>query len=186
MKNFFFNTSIKRQRLPRSCHSAFVRAMFDIQVAQSVAADYYFRVLRYCEKTDQLQHFIDRWLQILHTYSQLDRFVGFETRVPLLNNIQPHAVGLLIVPFQTRYRLTNISIIPLYPFRVRLEHKNVCCREGIEMIRLYLQLVDVEYIGFLNVSYIDNYVRELRHICPRVKIYGPDSYAVFKQKCREN
>lgn len=162
--------------------------MFDIQVAKSVVSESYFQVLRHCDKPDLLQHFIERWLEILKNYSGIPAFIAFESRVPLLNQIVPHAVGLLVVSFDNDVRrLDDISVIPLYPFRVKLQYNNICCREGIEMIHLYLQLTGIRYVGFHYKvrEFANRPMRELSSTFPDVTVYGPDSYKTFLEKCRQ-
>ncbi|GBN19689.1 hypothetical protein AVEN_261775-1 [Araneus ventricosus] len=140
------------------------------------------------EKAEEMERFMERWFSLLETYSKRSHFVSFDPPEPILNRLEPDAVGVLVVPYQNHRipcRLRHVSILPLYPFRIHYAINVECSRDGFEMIRLYLKATGIELIGFFGVPIApQKMIPELREAFPKVKLYGPDSFSSFRAVCQ--
>lgn len=162
--------------------------MFDLQRNHSIIAEQYYKVLHSYHDKAQLSKFIQRWMDLLAMYSSQANFLYFEPSVPRLHRLVPQAVGLLIVSFSNTivpHGLQGVSIIPLYPFRICYNLNTECSRDGMEMVRLYLQLTRVQLVGFYKISFaFQKLIPELQQDFPYLQIYGSSSFASFRSVCQ--
>lgn len=148
--------------------------------------DHYFSLLRYCKQPNVLHAFIQRWIDLLNMYSSQNHFVTFEPKLPLLKRLKSGAVAVLVVPFENTIvpaRLKNVSIFPLYPFRVRTTLHTECSRDGEEMLQLYLTLSRITLVGFYKVSDNALCVSNLLLQQPHLRVYTNRLFSSFCQKC---
>lgn len=169
-------------------HTSLSVIMFDLERVKVNQTDYFFRLLYHYNKPKEMERFMQRWFQLLEMYSTKSNFVSFDPPIPLLDRLVPHAVGVLIVPFHNQslpYHLRNVSIIPLYPFRINYTINAECSREGFELACLYLKATGIQLIGFLNLPpTLYRLISELQEAFPKTKIYGPSSFSSFRAVCQ--
>lgn len=162
-----------------------VKFQFSLQSdrLQVQIAEHYFRLFRRYDKMDQVRFFIQRWIDVVQTYSKIPHFVAFDPPVPALNRLVSRARGVVLVPFNNSKvrRLPRFtSVFPYYPFRIKLEHTDECCKIGLEFFHLYLELTDIRFVCVYKMWYQqDKIIRELREKHPHVKIYTTASYKSF-------
>lgn len=159
--------------------------MTDIARAQKVIGEYYTKIFYHCpDKNVVVRRFIQKCIQLVDIYSQLPHFVSFPTKIPLLRGLYPHAKSVLIVLFEdSQIFLPNVSVFPLYPFPVRLKHKNICCKEGIDLLLLYLEITNIKIVGFYRVNHYKRIVQTIKGKFPKMYCYPPN---LFKYFCRIN
>ncbi|GBM53927.1 hypothetical protein AVEN_64848-1 [Araneus ventricosus] len=160
--------------------------MFDVEAAKALVADHFFKKLYRYGENEKLQTIITRWIQLLEEYSQLKGFIAFDPPLPLLK-INPRAVGVLIVPYpNVKVTVWSLPItqFPIYPFCVQLQHTRMSCKEGLEMLHLYLSLVDIQIIGFFKVPNDTFLIPDLKKRYPNARIYGRRSLSTFLSVCR--
>lgn len=159
--------------------------MVDIRRLRVPIAEKFFKALHSYRKPDLTKAFIKRWIELLHEYSKIPTFRSFHSKIPHLENLSPEAESLLIVPFEDSKtpRLAKVSVIPLYPFRVYLEHKSVCCKEGLEFIQMYLTITSITLVGFYDIKNYKKIIETLKASHPNVQYYAP---SLFKFFCARN
>ncbi|GFU47108.1 uncharacterized protein NPIL_416771 [Nephila pilipes] len=163
--------------------------MFDLQRAQNVIVERYFRLLRGYHQPDLLQRFMQRWTDLLSMYSTQSKFISFDPPIPLLHRLEPLAIGVLVVPFPNTLvppGLKRITIFPLYPFRIQYTSHTECSRDGMEMLSLYLKLTGIRTIGFFKVSPTTQHqkiIPELQQSFPHLRIYGSSAFNNFRTVC---
>lgn len=160
--------------------------MFDYERLKISVAEHLFKILRMYKK-DDVHFFIQRWLDILRTYTDMENFVGFEPALPILPHLVPRAHAVLIVPTYNNHlpHIPGLSIFPMFPYRIMLQHTNITCNNSMEFLMLYLELTGVDFIGFTKRHYQEeSWKSELRQRFPGLKIYGSRSYACFLRKVK--
>lgn len=160
--------------------------MFDLVRTKNAVADHYFRILQSYKKPQLLKAFIQQWFHLITSYSQEPHFLSFDPPVPVIQRLIPHAVGVLVVPFpNTRVPvyLKRVSIFPLYSFRINYKHHTECCREGVEILLRYLEMTDIQMVGFYKVPHAPKVIDELQEKYPNLKCYGPSAFGSFKTVC---
>ncbi|GIY77307.1 uncharacterized protein CDAR_422831 [Caerostris darwini] len=162
--------------------------MFDLQVAKLFVADYYFKMFHRYSKPDILKKFIEKWNQLLEIYSRRQDFITFEPSIPILKGLKRRAKGIVIVPFpNTKLPIpcNQISVFPLYPFRIQTAYNRFCCKEGLEVLYLYLDLTEIQYICFYRVPQAAALTIDLQDRYPQICIYGPQSLKTFFTVCKQ-
>ncbi|GBM82397.1 hypothetical protein AVEN_84825-1 [Araneus ventricosus] len=160
--------------------------MFDIETSKKVGTDYFYKRLCSYGKKESLENLIRRWVRLLEDYSQYEHFITFEPKLHLLQ-LKPRAVGVLFVPFPiTKISLSYhpISVIPLYPSRVKLKYSPISCKEGFEILHLYFDLTDIQIIGFFKIPNYLYLISELKKGYPNAHIYDRLSFSSFLTVCR--
>lgn len=146
-------------------------------------AEHYFRLFRRYDKMDETRFFVKRWIDVIHSYSKMPRFVAFDPPVPVLNRLVSGAQGVILVPFNNSKvpRLPRFaSVFPYYPFRIKLEHTDESCKIGLEFFHLYLEMTDIRFVCVYKMWYQqDKIIKELHEKHPCVKIYTTTSYKSF-------
>lgn len=155
--------------------------MFDIERIRVPIAQYYFKLFnRYTTKKEYVREFITNWISLLDSYSKLPNFIRFESTVPKLERLISPTRSVLIVPFDnTKTYIKNTSIFPLYPFRVQLKRQTICCKEGLDLLILYIKIANIKVIGFLNVGNYKFIIEKIKKIYPKIKCYPPTSLKYF-------
>lgn len=154
--------------------------MFEIKRVQQSITEHYFKLFKRYNKDHLCREFIEMWISLLCAYSKLPDFLRFESKIPILQRIQSPAKSVLIVPFEnTEINVLNTTIFPLYPFRVQLKCRTVCCKEGLSLVLLYLQITNIEFIGFYKISNYKCIIEKIKSVNPKVKCYPPSSFKYF-------
>lgn len=132
-------------------------------------------------KNDPLsREFIQLWISLLETYSKLPDFVRFENKLPLLKRLRSPTNTILVVPFEnTKMYMSNVSIFPLYPFRVQLKANTICCKEGLSLLLIYLKMTNIKIVGFYNVGNYRTIIERIQQVNPAIKCYPPASFKYF-------
>jgi hypothetical protein len=161
--------------------------MFDFERCKVLVMEHFFKALVPYKKPEETHFFIQRWLDILQSYTETKNFVGFHPSLPILSRLVPKANAVLVTP--TYYKKPHIggglvSIIPRYLYSVNLQHRNIYCDAGLEFLMLYLEMTGIKLVGFYkNVSYQEEeWIRQLREKFPDLKIYGSASITSFLRK----
>lgn len=158
--------------------------MFDLERHKILIGEHFFKLFHSYRKPELAQKFIRRWLELLKVYSELPNFVSFGDRAPVLKRLQPNARAVLIVPFENTihyFHNPRVSVFPLYPFRVQLTHKGICCKEGLELLLIYLEMTGIRLIGFYDVV---NY-KKIMESLPRATCYPPALFKYFCSKVKQ-
>lgn len=156
--------------------------MFEFERIQNDIVEHYFKLFKRYNKEQLLKEFIDTWLSLLQAYSKLPDFINFETKIPKLQRIRSPSKTLLIVPFEnTEINVYNTTIFPLYPFRVQLKTRSVCCKEGLSLVILYLKITDIKYIGFYKIQNYKRIIKQIKLVNSKIKCYPPSSFKYFLQ-----
>lgn len=146
-------------------------------------AEHYFRLFRRYNKMDETRFFIQRWIDVVQSFSKVPHFVAFDPPVPVLSRLVFGAKGVILVPFNNSKlpRLPRFtSIFPYYPFRIKLEHTDESCKIGLEFFHLYLELTDIRLVCVYKMWFQqDKIINELRERHPHIKIYTTASYKSF-------
>ena len=154
--------------------------MFDVKRVQNSIAEYYFKIFKLYNKDSFSKEFIKTWIELLDIYSKLPDFVQFESKRPILQHIRPNSKSVLIVPFEnTNINVRNTTIFPLYPFRVQLKNRTICCKEGLSLLLLYLKITNINIIGFYKVLNYKKIIKQIKESNPTVKCYPPSSFHYF-------
>lgn len=158
--------------------------MFDLKRHKAFIAETFFKHFKYFNKPILTQKFVERWLSILSLYSKNPKFSCFDSPIPLIENLplKPRAV-LVISNKDTRpeYTLMHTTEFPLCLFRVYLtDGKIIYCKEGVEMLRMYLEITDIKLVGFHRVQNY-KFVMECLNVLTDVKFYTP---SLFRYFCR--
>lgn len=155
--------------------------MYDLERYKPTIAEFYIKVLHTYNKPELLRQFIEHWINILSTFVIKENFVTFEPTVPILKDLVPNARAVLVQTFPNKvvYGNPHISVIALFPFRVRYKHTTRCCSEGFEMLRFYLEITGIKIVGFHKVQNYDKLSEQLRQCIPNLQIYGPRSISSF-------
>ncbi|GFQ68207.1 hypothetical protein TNCT_730071 [Trichonephila clavata] len=105
--------------------------------------------------------------------------------MPFIEGLVPHAKSVLIVSFEDTEPpvVGKVSVFPLYPFRVYLRDKSICCKEGMELLQLYLDITDIKIIGFYRVGNYKKIIDSLKQKNPNLLCYSP---SLFKYFCLRN
>lgn len=160
----------------------FAKKMFDLERVKILIAEHFFKQFRKYNKPKLTDQFIRRWLQLLLIYSQIPNFVSFHDKAPKLNRLYPKARAVLVVPFEDfklPFFVPNVSVFPLYPFKTYLKHKSICCREGIELLQLYLEISDIKIVGFYKVMNYKSVIDTLLEKDPSLHCYPPSLLTYF-------
>lgn len=154
--------------------------MFDVEKITPDIKEYYFKVFRIYKKKDLCKEFAQLWIDLLESYTKLPDFVCFETKIPLLTRLQSPTNAILVVPFNnTKIHLRNATIFPLYPFRVQLKARTICCKEGISLLLLYLKITNIQFVGFYNVGNYKKIIERIKNLNSKIKCYPPTSFKYF-------
>lgn len=154
--------------------------MFDVKRIQNTVTEYYFKLFKAYKKNNLTMEFIKNWLTLLEIYSKLPDFVQFESKIPILQHIRPNSKSVIIVPFEnTNLNVRNITIFPLYPFRIQLKNRSTCCKEGLSLLLLYLKITNINIIGFYRVLNYKKIIKKIKETNLRVKCYPPSSFHYF-------
>lgn len=154
--------------------------MFDVKRIQNNITEYYFKIFKVYNKNNLTTEFIKTWLSLLEIYSKLPDFVQFESKIPILQCIRPNSKSVIIVPFEnTNLNIRNITIFPLYPFRIQLKTRSTCCKEGLSLLLLYLKITNISIIGFYKVLNYKKIIKQIKEMNPKVKCYPPSSFRYF-------
>lgn len=157
--------------------------MFDFHRLKARICEYYFKKFRLYNSIDSTKFFIQRWLDVLHSYTKLNNFVGFNPTLPVLLHIAPQARAVLIVPTFDKlpnYKVPHfVTIFPVYPYRIVLQHTNIYCDQGLEFLILYLELTGIKLVGLYKIFQEEKYTHELQKKFPDIDIYGTHSYSSF-------
>ncbi|GFY66928.1 hypothetical protein TNIN_179571 [Trichonephila inaurata madagascariensis] len=159
--------------------------MFNLRQIRSSIIEKFLKVLGVYNKRELTQKFIKRWLELLQIYSKLPNFQSFHCKIPFLDGLVPHAKSVLVVPFEDTQPpvVGNVSVFPLYPFRVYLRDKSICCKEGLELLQLYLDITNIKVIGFYRVGNYKKIMDSLKERKPKLFCYPP---SLFKYFCLRN
>ncbi|KAG8172722.1 hypothetical protein JTE90_003911 [Oedothorax gibbosus] len=156
-------------QIQRKQHLVDWSIMFDIERHRITIAEHFFRLFR--DKTSSTQVLYQKWISLLEMYSTMPRFVSFDPRDPMLHRLVPNAIAMLIVPFQNTeapFGLKQVSIFPLYMFRVNFTTHAECCKEGKEILQMYLQLSGIRRIGLFKVKDI-SLIKDLLQAIPELQ-----------------
>lgn len=155
--------------------------MFDLDRVKVDIAEQFLKRFNNHSKLRLVKRFIRRWLELLHTYSRIPYFVSFDSPAPILNFIVPHPTAVLIVPFENsaKFVIPNVSVFPLYPFRVNLTYKSFCCREGLELLSMYLKITNVPIVGIRGIYNHKKIFKSLKQKFPHLLCYPPALIAFF-------
>lgn len=155
--------------------------MFDLDRVKFYIAEEFLKRFRNRSKLRLVKRFIQRWLELLHTYSRIPDFVGFDSPAPILNLLVPRPTAVLIVPFDncSEFIIPNVSVFPLYPFRVNLTYKSFCCREGLELLSMYLKITNVSIVGIRGIHNHRKIFKSLKQKFPHLLCYPPALIVFF-------
>lgn len=158
--------------------------MFDLKRHKSFIAESFFKHFKSFNKPTLTQQFIERWLYLLYFHSKNSQFLCFDSPIPLIENLPVKPRAILVVPNKdTRpdYSLLRTTEFPLCLFRVYLtDGKIIYCKEGIELLRLYLEITQIKLVGFYRVQNY-KFVMETLNVLTEVKFYTP---SLFRYFCR--
>lgn len=160
--------------------------MFDFERVQLLVREHYFKLFRCYDKPEEIGYFVRRWLDLVRSYSSSKDFVAFDPKVPVLTRLVPRATSVILVPFpnvKVHWGLPSTSVFPYFPFRVRKDTHDVCCRAGLELFLLYLELTGIRTVCLFRLypGQEDKIVEELQQKYPDIKVYGKGSYDCFKR-----
>ena len=162
--------------------------MFDLKKHQYFIKEFFFKHFKPFKKPSLTKLFVKRWLSLLSDYSQNSKFSCFDTLVPLIENLPTNPKALLVIPnkdTKPNYYLSNTTLFPLYPFRVYLtDGKVLYCKEGIELLRLYLEITQIKLVGFYRVNNY-KFVMENLDVPKEVKFYTPILFVYFCRMIKE-
>ncbi|GFU07172.1 uncharacterized protein NPIL_189901 [Nephila pilipes] len=164
--------------------------MFDLQRAQNVIVERYFRLLRGYHQPDLLQRFMQRWTDLLSMYSTQSKFISFDPPIPLLHRLEPltssRRVGGPVSQHPRSSRSETHYCFPSVPFSNQYTSHTECSRYGMEMMSLYLKLTGIRTIGFFKVSPTTQHqkiIPELQQSFPHLRIYGSSAFNNFRTVC---
>lgn len=162
--------------------------MFDLERHKTVIGEHFFKALHHFGKPEGTEAFVRNWLELLSLYSNMDRFLSFEPKIPVIQRLVPRAVAVLVVAFEntvTPHLGDGVSVFPLYPFLVRLDYRNFCCREGFDMLVRYLELSEIQLVAVhRSIANPEKWIRELKSKIPKLQVYGPRSVFTFVKVAR--
>lgn len=158
--------------------------MFDLKRHKTLIVESFFKHFKSYNKPILTQTFVERWLNLLSIYSKNPNFSCFDTSIPLIENLPIKPRAVLVVPnkdTKPEYSLLRTTEFPLCLFRVYLtDGKVIYCKEGIELLRLYLEITQIKLVGFYRVQNY-KFVMESLNVLTEVKFYSP---SLFKYFCR--
>lgn len=164
--------------------------MFDLKRHQTFIAESFFKHFKLFNKPKLTQQFIKRWLQLLSLYSQKPKFSCFDTAIPLIENLSIKPRAVLVIPNKDTkpdYILLHTTQFPLCLFRVYLTDGKViyCKEEGVELLRMYLEITQIKLVGFYRVHNY-KYVMECLDVLTKVKFYTPSLFRYFCRMIKGN
>lgn len=162
--------------------------MFDFERVQLQIREYYFKLFRHYNKPEEIRYFVQRWLDIIRSYSEHKEFIAFDPPLPVLKRLVPRAQAVILVPFpniQVRLRLgPYTSIFPYFPFRVKKVLHDETCRTELQFFNLYLDITGIRTVCLYNFFHHQerNIMVELQKNYPDIEVYGKGSYDCFMRK----
>lgn len=158
--------------------------MFDLKRHRTFIAETFFKHFKYYNKPILTQKFVERWLSLLSLHSKNPQFSCFDTSVPLIENLPLKPRAVLVIPnkeMKPGYTLMRTTEFPLCLFRVYLtDGKIIYCKEGVELLRMYLEITEIKLVGFYRVQNY-KFVMDCLNVLTDVKFYTP---SLFRYFCR--
>lgn len=158
--------------------------MLDLHRIRAVVAEKFFKIFHTYDKPDLSKSFTKRWMELLYLYSKVENFQSFHCKIPCLDKLVPNAKSVLVVQFEDSKApaLDGVSVFPLYPFRVLLKHKSICCKEGSELLCSYLKITGITVVGFYDVPHYKKITAVLKRSNPSLQCYPPSLFKYFRTR----
>ena len=156
--------------------------MFDLKRHKPFITECFIKHFRSCKKPTLAELFINRWSSLLSEYSNNPKFSCFDTPIPLIENLPMNPKAVLVIPnkdTKPKFHLSHTTLFPLCPFRVYLNDGNILfCKEGVELLRLYLEITRIKLVGFYRVKN-HKFVLEHLDVLKDVNFYTPNLFIYF-------
>lgn len=156
----------------------------DIIALKKEVASHYFSLFLLHHKPSLVKEFINKWICFLEIYSQMKNFVCFKDDFPVLRNLNPAATSLIIVPFEKENEwFSNTSVFPICLFGVCLKDQLIYCKEGLDLLLLYIKISNVKTIAFHRYFQHEKIMVTIKSFYPHIQCYPPTAFRYF---CKRN
>lgn len=155
--------------------------MFDIVTLKQEIVEYYFDTFISHSKNSLVKEFIRNWIELLEIYCNMPNFIRFDKNMPVLTNLKPTSKSIIIVPFEDDEvnHFANTSVFPVCLFTVYYKNKIVNCKESLNLLLLYIKLVNVKYIAFYKISNYKNLMDKIKEFNSNIICYPPTAFKYF-------